>query len=234
MPFAKRPAARMNIGRKLLALPRIAAKFITAAALFGPIQVLSAPMGFKDSWMAMGDFSPNWREAVVNYARTPRDAFGLSSVYMRSDDAKESRLLNEVTYTRLLRRWNMPEAQANIWFIGGAGTVTGNSFSGARFMASPGVQVDYETTRVYASAMARLYRAEGLNHDYASARLGFSFYEADYDQVQPWLVLEVRRMRGLSERTEVTPMLRLIHQRYFVELGINNASQVRMNFMYIF
>ena len=28
----------------------------------------AGPMGFKDSWMAMGDFGPNWREAWVNYA----------------------------------------------------------------------------------------------------------------------------------------------------------------------
>jgi hypothetical protein len=202
--------------------------------LSGPLQALSAPMGFKDSWMAMGDFSPNWREGLVNYALTPRDAVGLSSVYMRADNGLKNRLLTEATYTRLLRRWNMPDAQANIWFLGGAGTVTGNNFLGARLMASPGIQLDYETARIYASALARLYRAEGLNHDFASARLGFSLFEADYDQVQPWIVLEVRRMRGLSERTEITPMLRLIHQRYFVEFGVNNSSQVRMNFMYIF
>jgi hypothetical protein len=215
-------------------LIRVATNFLTALILIGPLQALGAPMGFKESWMAMGDFSPNWREGLVNYALTPRDAVGLSSVYMRSDNGALNRLLNEATYTRLVRRWNMSDAQANIWFIGGAGTVTGNNFSGVRFMASPGIQLDYETPRVYVSALARLYRGEGLNHDYASARLGFSFYEADYDQVQPWIVLEVRRMRGLSERTEITPMLRLIHQRYFVEFGINNASQVRMNFMYIF
>ena len=29
------------------------------------------PMGFKESWMAMGDFSPNWQESFVNYALTP-------------------------------------------------------------------------------------------------------------------------------------------------------------------
>ena len=128
----------------------------------------------------------------------------------------------------------MPEAQANIWFIGGLGNITGNDFSGSKTMASPGIQVDYETTRIYVAATARLYRAQGLNHDFVSARAGFSFYEVDYDQTQPWFILEVRRMRGLTDKTEVTPMLRLIHNRYFVELGVNNESQARMNFMYIF
>jgi hypothetical protein len=101
-------------------------------------------------------------------------------------------------------------------------------------MLTPGVQVDYETTRVYASAVARLYRAEGINHDFASARLGFSFFETDYDEIQPWFVVEARRMRGLSDKTEITPMLRLIHSRYFVEAGVNNSRQLRFNFMYTF
>ena len=198
------------------------------------LSALSGPMGFKESWMTMGDVSPNWQEVLVNYALTARDAVGASALVMRSDDGTKTRQFTEATYTRLVRRWNMPEAQANIWFIGGIGNITGNDFSGSKTMASPGVQLDYETTRLYSSASARLYRAEGLNHDFASARAGFSFYEVDYDETQPWFILEVRRMQGLTDKTEVTPMLRLIHKRYFVEFGVNNSSQARMNFMYIF
>ena len=41
-------------------------------------------------------------------------------------------------------------------------------------------------------------------------------------------------MRGLSDETEITPMLRLIHKRFFVELGVNQMKQGRFNFMYIF
>lgn len=206
---------------------------LATLALMGS-QAHAAPMGFKESWMAMGDFSPNWREGFSNYAFTPRDALGPSLLYMRSDDKTKSRDLAEVAYTRLLKRWNLPHAQANVWFIGGLGAVRGSDFSGMRTMASPGVQVDYETSRIYAMGYARLYRAEGINHDYAAARLGFSFYEVDYDEVQPWIVVEARRMRGLSDMTEITPMLRLIHNRYFVEAGVNNSKQLRFNFMYTF
>ena len=184
--------------------------------------------------MAMGDFSPNWQEVFANYALTPRDALGASTLYMRSDDESKSRQLADATYTRLVERWNLPQAQANVWFLGGLGNVSGNDFGGSRLMASPGIQVDYETTGVYVSATTRLYRADGINHDYGSARLGFSFYEVDYDEIQPWLVVEARRMAGLSDRTEVTPMLRLIHRRFFLELGVNNSAQGRFNFMYIF
>jgi len=207
---------------------------IGALGALTSLSALGGPMGFKESWMTMGDVSPNWQEVFVNYALTARDGAGASALVMRSDDGTKTRQFTEAIYTRLIRRWNMPESQANIWFIGGVGNITGNDFSGSKTMASPGIQVDYETTRIYVSATSRLYRAQGLNHDFASARAGFSFYEVDYDQTQPWFILEVRRMRGLTDKTEVTPMLRLIHNRYFVELGVNNASQARMNFMYIF
>ena len=208
-----------------------------AAAVVAGLAALpaaSAPMGFKGSWMTMGDLSPNWRESFANYAFTPRDAAGPSLLYMRSDDKTKTRDLAEIAYTRLLKRWNVPDAQANVWFIGGIGSVGGSDFAGRKTMLTPGVQVDYETTRVYASALARLYRAEGINHDFASARLGFSFYEVDYDEVQPWFVVEARRMRGLSDKTEITPMLRLVHNSYFVEAGVNNSRQFRANFMLTF
>ncbi len=194
----------------------------------------AGPMGFKGSAMAMGDFSPNWQEAWVNYAITPRDAFGVGGVAMRSDDKRLTRSFSEVTYTRLLSRINGGHSQANLWLLGGVGRVSGNDFSGSKTMLAPGVSADFETTRFYASATIRLYRAPGINHDFASSRIGFSFYEVDYDEVQPWLVVEARRMRGLSEKTEITPMLRLIHNRYFVEFGVNNMKQGRFNFMYIF
>jgi hypothetical protein len=194
----------------------------------------AAPMGFKGSWMAMGDFSPSWQEAWVNHALTSKDAVGVGALAMRSDDERQTRTLVELNYTRLLKRWNLADAQANVWLFVGAGGMQGNDFAGTKAALAPGLQVDYETTRVYLAATGRLYRADALNHDYASLRAGFSFYEVDYDEVQPWLVVEARRMRGLSDMTEITPMLRLIHNRYFVEVGVNNSKQLRFNIMYTF
>lgn len=194
----------------------------------------AGPMGFKDSWMAMGDFGPNWRESWVNYAFTARDAVGAGALYMRADDKRRSRTLQELTYTRLAHRWNTKDSQANIWLVGGIGAVQGNDFSGSKLLFAPGVQADYETTRIYVSAVARLYRARGINHDYGAVRAGFSFYEVDYEETQPWLIVEARRMHGLSDKLEITPMLRLISKNYFVEAGVNNSRQIRFNFMYIF
>jgi hypothetical protein len=212
-------------------IKRACAAFVLLT-LFAAAQ--AGPMGFKDSVMAMGDFGPNWQEAFFNYALTPRDAFGAGVLHIRSDDATLTRDEVELNYTRLLKRWNMPHAQANLWFVVGVGGLRGNDFSGTRTAFTPGVQFDFETTRVYFAAQARAYRAQNINHDYGSLRTGFSFYEVNYEQTQPWFIVEARRMRGLSDKVEITPMLRLINKGYFIELGANNSRQARFNFMYIF
>lgn len=214
---------------------------LTGAALLISSQYATAgPMGFKDSYMMMGDFNNNWRESFINYAITPRDAFGVGATYMRSDDKTKTRTLEEVTYTRLLERWNMPHSQANLWFVGGIGALQGEDegINGDKnfdkTMFTPGVQFDYETTRIYFQATHRLYRASEINHDFTSVRAGFSFYETEYDKTQPWFILEARNMNGLSDKVEVTPMLRLINKNFFVEAGVNNSREPRFNFMYIF
>ena len=202
--------------------------------MLGACAAAAGPMGYVDSTMAMGDLGPNWRELWVNRALTTRDAVGGEILSMRSDDKQRTRELIGLTYTRLAYRWNGEHAQANVWAFAGIGGVRGNNFSDTRTMLSPGLQLDYETTRLYVAAYGRLYRAPGINHDYGSVRAGFSFIEADYDEIQPWFIVEARRMRNLSDKIEVTPMLRLISKNYFVELGVNNSGQVRANFMYVY
>ena len=198
-----------------------------------PLLSKSAPMGFKDSWMMMGDYSAEFQELTLNKAISSRDALGVTGVRMRAD---QERWLynNELTYTRLVKRWNLPNAQANVWFFGGVGETYGTGLANARLTVSPGLQLDYETRRLYGSVNARTYRGEGVNHSLLSTRAGFSFYEVDYDQVQPWFILEARHMSFISNDIEITPMLRMIHKSFFVEAGANTSGKPRLNFMYIF
>jgi hypothetical protein len=199
--------------------------------------VEAAPMGFEGSVMTMGDFNQNWREAGFNYALTSRDALGLTHLEFRSDDHKDKREVDTLNYTRLLSRWNLTDAQSNLWLFMGIGGVRGsvdNQSIDSKFIASPGFQFDYETTRIYFATTHKLYRASNLNHDTTSIRAGFSFYEADYDKTQPWFILETKYTNQISDKIEVIPMLRLINKNIFVEGGVNNSGQPRLNLMYTF
>jgi len=199
--------------------------------------VVAAPIGFEGSVMTMGDFNQNWREAGFNYAITSRDALGLTHLELRSDDGKDKRQVDTLNYTRLLSRWNSIDAQSNLWLFMGLGEVRGsidNKSIVSKVIASPGLQFDYETTRIYFATTHKLYRASNLNHDTTSIRAGFSFYEADYDKTQPWFILETKYTNQISDKIEVIPMLRLINKNIFVEGGVNNSGQPRLNLMYTF
>ena len=199
--------------------------------------VIAAPMGFEGSVMTMGDFNQNWREAGFNYAITSRDALGLTHLEFRSDNHKDKREVDTLNYTRLLSRWNLTDAQSNLWLFMGIGEIRGsfdNQSIDRKFIASPGFQFDYETTRIYFATTHKLYRASNLNHDTTSIRAGFSFYEADYDKTQPWFILETKYTNQISDKIEVIPMLRLINKNIFVEGGVNNSGQPRLNLMVTF
>ena len=199
--------------------------------------VFAAPMGFEGSTMTMGDFNQNWREVGFNYAITSRDALGLTHLEFRSDDHKDKREVDTLNYTRLLSRWNLTDAQSNLWLFMGLGEIRGsidNQNIDSKVIASPGFQFDYETRRIYFATTHKFYRASNLNHDTTSIRAGFSFYEADYDQTQPWFILETRYTNQISDKIQVMPMLRLINKNIFVEGGVNNSGQPRLNLMYTF
>jgi hypothetical protein len=211
--------------------------WVIALILLSSRLVFAAPIGFEGSTMTMGDFNQNWREVGFNYAITSRDALGLTHLEFRSDDHKDKRELDTLNYTRLLSRWNLTDAQSNLWLFMGLGEIRGsidNQNIDSKVIVSPGFQFDYETRRVYFATTHKLYRASNLNHDTTSIRAGFSFYEADYDQTQPWFILETKYTNQISDKIEVIPMLRLINKNIFVEGGLNNSGQPRLNLMYTF
>ncbi|CEN55715.1 hypothetical protein [Candidatus Methylopumilus turicensis] len=194
----------------------------------------AALMGFKDSAMLMSEFSNDRKELMLNYSPALGHAFGVETMWMRGD--KQTNLITNINYAGLIKRWNMPNGQANLWFMTGIGEASGDS---SGFSYSPSVQFDYETTRIYFLAKARIVRAPHIQYDTYSVQSGFSLYETSFEETQPWLVIEAKTSENMMTKNEVTPALRLINQNYFLELGITNpwdaASRTpRLNLMLTF
>ena len=217
--------------------PRFAKRAAALAATFTFTGAASAlPMGFEDSWMLMLDSTPESRSLGLNYAVTGTWAPGFTVRRWNEPAAHGAKLVREsagLSLTHRLHRWNLPHAQSNLWLVLDAGTLRAPGGHG-RAPARGGygaftALADYETTRVYAGASAQWLRGPGsLQRDTQRVRSGFSFWEAEYEGTQPWLIVEAERKRdspgSMREGTLVTPMLRLIHRRYFVEIGVNREG----------
>jgi hypothetical protein len=213
-----------------------------ALALAAAPAVHALPMASQGGVMAMADFSSGGeRDLAVNYAVTGRDAFGVMAarwhepvLHAGLHRQHHEREAAGLTYTRLVQRWNGPHSQANLWFVGSAGRARGHAWAGERSWWSPAVMADYETTRLYLGAGFEPMRGSGLRHDSTWLRAGFSFYEVDYEQVQPWFILEAKRTRYTAGADDlVTPMLRFIHRGLFLELG-RNREGTQFNVMWAY
>jgi hypothetical protein len=228
------PRRRRLHWRRHLALCGVLLALVTDAS--------ALPMASEGSFMVMADTNSGGdRDIAANFAVTGRDALGVMAarwkepvLHLGRHPQHHERETLGVTYTRLVHRWNLPHAQANLWFVGAVGRARGHAWPDERSFWSPSVMADYETTRVYLGAGFEPKRGSGLRHDTATMRAGFSFYEVDYEEVQPWFVVEAKRTRYAStSRDEVTPMLRLIHRGLFVELG-RNREGTQFNLMWAY
>jgi hypothetical protein len=195
-------------------------------------------MGFKDAAMVMGESSALTSDWMVNYATSKDNAFGVSYHLWRGD-GKISNMRVEhsgLSFTRLVKRWNNENSQANIWFGIDAGNTKDNlNFQGSRFGYMPSLQFDWESTRAYALASISSLRIQGnRSYDTYKIQAGFSFYEAEFDEWQPWLVLEVKHMPGMFDKPEVTPFLRFISNSLYLEVGANTQGKPRLGLMKVF
>ena len=122
----------------------------TVAVLVGLSSLLSdpvyaLPMSYAGSTMVMVDIDPHWSTLSITKALDRRNGIGASVQYipsMQGDNSHSSTSSGEgshamqgnetfilVDATRLVRRWNMPNAQANLWLFAGIGVYGASGIS---------------------------------------------------------------------------------------------------------
>jgi hypothetical protein len=214
---------------------RLQALLAAAYVMYSAQSQTAALMGFEDSAMMMTEIGRYNQEWMLNYSPKIGHAFGVEVMRMSAKREQATTIVG-LNYNGLIKRWNMPHAQANLWFQGSIGEASG-LYDG--FAYTPSLQFDAETIRLYFLAKARLIRANDMNYDTAVVQAGFSFYEASFDETQPWFVLEAKTMRNTEPSLQITPAIRLINKNYFFELGVTNPFQgesfaPRVNAMFVF
>ncbi|MDX2266338.1 MAG: hypothetical protein NW215_15365 [Hyphomicrobiales bacterium] len=171
--------------------------------------------------------------ALLTYTLTPLDAFGIRVDYMRDDE----QWLTTATYSRLLKRWNAPDSQANIWATVGAGVMSGGkgdrldrmSDDDAMGAATLGVSADWESRRWYLSYENRLVYTSDDSEFHQSARVGVAPYIGDYNGVNLWLMVQFDHRPDEDEEFAVTPFVRLYNKRLMGEIGVSSTGDILFN-----
>jgi hypothetical protein len=206
----------------------------TVAAAAAP--AMAKPIAFADGTTVMAEYGAGtMRELQIFYAPHFDYSVGGGHVDFTSDVDGHTEQINYARLNWLAHRWNLDDAQANIFVWGGAGSATGSRFDGTRFAGNAGLQIDYETRRIYASLKSDLQRSVEFSDRIDTLQLGLAPYKHDYGGIATWFVLQARHYTGeLHSGIETAALLRLFKGGAWIEAGVTNAGKVQAMAMFNF
>jgi hypothetical protein len=197
---------------------------------------MAKPIAFADGYTVMAEYGAGtMKEAQLFYAPRYDLSVGGGHVELDSDETAKSRRINYARLNYLVHRWNLDDAQANVFAWGGLGSATGSTFSGALLAGNAGAQADYETRRVYGSLKTDLQRSSAFSHRIDTLQLGLAPYKHEYGGVATWFLVQARQYTGGIHRgTESAVLLRLFKGGAWIEAGVTNGGKLQAMAMFNF
>ncbi len=185
------------------------------------------PVAFKGAYQLMFGTAGDVQNFEFYRSYSAQAAWGLHA--MRFEE-EEDEIFTGLQHNWLLKRWNLPSAQANIYAGLGAGLAgevgTGSSPGGIGFF-----RADYETRRVYTAFDAKWIESADVSRGVFSAAAGIAPYKAEFDQLNTWLILQAEHVTGMEDKLEIIPKVRFFKGPYFLELGSTLSGKPVVNFM---
>jgi len=225
--------------RKFAALAALPALL---SATYLAVPAVAKPIAFAEAWTFMHERDRNMIQTELFYAPTYWLSIGPATSLMTSDDKQKQMetALFQVNY--LVKRWNMPNAQANLFASLGAGETTTREWmphhrnvmmqntyrnSAQRYA----VQGDYETRTFYTSFKVDALDSQREFDVSKTYQIGFSPVAHDYDELAVWFIAQVKQSRGMDNKTEGGAFVRLFKGNIWVELGMNERRKSQLMLM---
>lgn len=190
------------------------------------------PVSYPGGWTAMLMNDGDMNSAHIHYSPTAKYSVGVRSAYHRDDDFWH----NSLQVNNLLKRWNKPDSQANLYLKSGIGVAYSDveEFDGKIEPAAfTGIATDWEDRRLFISYENRYIEAGDIHSGFhQSARAGVAPYIGDYGDLHTWLMLQVQHEPKSDDNFTVTPLIRLFKDVHLVEAGMNNRGEVLFNYVF--
>lgn len=200
-----------------------------SVALASPAEArpVSYPGGI--TWMQMNDMDSH--SVHLHYSPTAKYSVGYKGEYFRDEDWQ----FHGAQLNYLVKRWNKPQEQANLYLKGAAGLAYSDyqSFDGETSAAgSIGIAADWETRRWFTSYENRYVNAGNIDEFFnQKARIGVAPYIGDYGDLHTWLMLQVDHNPSQDDEVTFTPLVRLFKGEYLAEAGVSDKGDVLFNWV---
>lgn len=234
-PLAKKCA--LSVTLSLIGVPLLASSFSANAK----------PIAFAEAVTMMHERDATMVSTEVYYAPKVWWSLGIADVKMTSDNKQHEMDAKYAQFNFLLKRWNMPNAQANMFASAGLGWADsvkqgvmgvmhpGHSVSQtARYSESARrfvLQGDYETRQFYSSLKFDVQQTPLFYDRIDTGQIGFSPVAHDYDDLAVWFVAQVKKYRGMTDKTEGGAFVRLFKKNVWVEIGVTERRKLQTMLM---
>lgn len=189
-------------------------------------QAFARPVSYSGGTTIMQNNDAFRNSVHIHYSPTYKYSLGYKGEYLR----KKEIALNGFQANRLLKRWNMPASQANIYLKSNIGTANKSGVN--ELYAFAGIATDFETRKYFISYENRYYKSDGniINQFEQKARIGFAPYVANYGNIHTWLMMQVSHQPKFEgDEVVATPLIRLFKGPQMAELGISSNKRVLLN-----
>jgi hypothetical protein len=221
------------------------ASILVLAALGVASSVHAKPIAFARGTTVMAEYGGgNMLEAQAFYAPSYRYSVGVSALRLENALGSHEQVVARLNY--LLRRWNLPKAQGNLFVYGGLGTAHTRINLAAVNQAktatalSLGWQADYETRWLYSSLRMDWSHSAAQSYRVDTAQFGLAPYAHGYRDWATFFLLQARQYQGdlatrpIQRGVELAALVRVFRGNFWLEAGLTDQGKpqamLMMNF----
>lgn len=173
------------------------------------------PVSYPDGWTLMQRNNGDRSAIHAHYSPTARDSIG---VYLERNWEEDYTYVG-LQYNRLVKRWNGPQSQANLYGKVSVGQADPFGDEDAKLSGFVEIAADWETRRWFTEYRVRATELADNNSVHHSARVGVAPYLGDYGDLHTWLMVQVENHPEGDKPITTTPLIRLFKGVQMVELG---------------
>jgi len=216
---------------------RFLATFFAASALL-TTTAQARPVSYPDGWTVMLKNDVYQNSAHIHYTFDPQHSLGLRVRYEREGGFT----FTGAQLNRLIKRWNKPDSQANLYGRIGIGQVSDNLDSSEMRLKREsdeglflGLSGDWETRRYFVSAAAEHWES-GRFGEYSSfhSRLGIAPYVANTGALHTWIMVEGHHRPENRDKLAATALVRFFKGPALLEIGVDDQGEPLLNYIHRF
>jgi hypothetical protein len=198
----------------------------TTFLLLALAETQAKPLSYVGGTMVMQENDETGHTLTIDYTFDPHFALGVYSKYEINE--RDNFWMVGPTLNTLIKRWNLPDGQGNIFNMTGAGMARQGSRNEPAAWTT--MMVDYETRRLFASYEVRFMYARDIESSvWQRAYLGVAPYLANYDQLNTWMLIRLDHHPAKHDHFVVTPVLRFFYKTFWLEVGYSSNQHVMVN-----